>query len=65
MESNTGMKVDENDINRNALKLISELTECIYEGKCNEEDYGCLAMTIGEIAGICELAEVLNEVLRS
>lgn len=59
------MKIDELNINHNALRLISELVECIYEGKCNQEDYGFLARTVGEIVGICELAEALNKVLRS
>lgn len=59
------MRIDEGSINHNALRLISELVECIYEGKCNQEDYGFLARTVGEIVGICELAEVLKEVLKA
>ena len=58
------MKIDEGSINHNALRLISELMEGIYDGSGNESDYGYLAMTVGEIAGICEFAEALNEVLR-
>lgn len=62
------MKIDENDINHNAVKQISELVESRYEilADSNERvNYDYLIMTVGEIAGICELAEVLKEVLRS
>ena len=59
------MKVDEGNINHNAVRIISELVEGIYDGKCNQEDYGFLVMTVGEIAGVCEMANALREVLRS
>lgn len=58
------MKIDEQSINHNAVRLISELVEGIYDGEGNEQDYGYLAMTVGEIAGVCAMAETLKEVLK-
>ena len=62
------MKIDEESINHNAVKQISEFVESRYEmlADSNERvNYDYLIMTVGEIAGICEFAEALKEVLRS
>jgi hypothetical protein len=62
------MKIDEECINHNAVRLIKDLLESRYElieeDKQNQER-GYLLMTIGEIAGIIEMADVMKEVLKS
>ncbi len=62
------MKIDEECINHNAVRMIKDLIESRYdpieEDKQNIER-GYLLMTIGEIAGIIEMADVMKEVLKS
>ena len=62
------MKIDEKSINHNAVRLIKDLLENRYdlieEDKQNQER-GYLLMTIGEIAGIIEMADAMKEVLKS
>jgi hypothetical protein len=62
------MKIDEKSINHNAVRLIKDLLESRYE--LIEEDKqnierGYLLMTIGEIAGIIEMADAMKEVLKA
>lgn len=61
------MKITEDAINHNAVRIIDDLTSSCYdmisENKPNEErDY--LLMTLGEIQGVCDLARALKEVLK-
>ena len=62
------MKIDEKSINHNAVRMIKDLLESRYE--LIEEDKqslerGYLLMTLGEIAGIIEMANAMKEVLKS
>lgn len=62
------MKIDEECINHNAVRMIKDLLESRYElieeDKQNQER-GYLLMTIGEIAGIIEMADAMKEVLKA
>lgn len=55
------MKITEECINHNALRLIEEIADHIYE----TSDGDWQKMSLGEIAGIIDLARVLKEVLRA
>jgi hypothetical protein len=62
------MKINEDCINHNAVRLIKDLLESRYE--MIEEDKqnierGYLLMTLGEIAGIIEMADAMKEVLKA
>jgi len=62
------MKINEECVNHNAVRLIKDLIESRYE--MIEEDKqnierGYLLMTIGEIAGIIEMADVMKEVMKT
>ncbi len=65
-EGRTGMKVAEDYINHNVCRMVTELTESIYDGMSdNKVDALVFAyMTLAEIRGVVEMAEVLKEVLR-
>ena len=59
------MKLDESSINHNALRLIKNEAEALYDfiGDDNCEKY-CLA-TLAEIRGIYLMADAMKEVLRT
>ena len=58
------MKIGEEDINQNALRLISELN--VWDLAGNEDgDDGFRIMTLGYINGVTELARALKEVLKA
>lgn len=57
------MKIDEGCIDHNAVNLIEELTEDIYNSN-QYTDATCLAMMLAEIKGALELAELLKGVLK-
>ena len=62
------MRICKENINYNAVRLIKDLIESRYE--LVEEDKqtqerGYMLLTIGEIAGIIEMAEVMKEVLKA
>lgn len=61
------MKIDEKSINHNAVRMIKELTESRYDMimEATAEERGYLLMTIGEIAGIIEMADAMKEVLKA
>ena len=62
------MKIDEASINHNAVRLIRELVSCRYDMIFKDDDRterGNALMTIGEIAGVCEMAEALKEILKA
>ena len=62
------MRINEECINHNAVRLIKDLLESRYdlieEDKQNQE-LGYLIMTLGEIAGIIEMADAMKEVLKA
>ena len=53
------MKITEDCINHNALRLIEEIVQNIYESP----DGDWQKMSLGEIAGIIDLARTLKEAL--
>ena len=62
------MKIYNENIDHNAVRLIKDLVESRYElieeDKQNQER-GYLLMTIGEIAWIIEMADAMKEVLKT
>jgi hypothetical protein len=62
------MKIDEACINHNAIRLIRDLIDTRYELIDNDkpaQERGYTLMTLGEIAGVIEMAEAIKEVLRA
>ena len=64
------MRISEENINHNAVSLIKDLVESRYDMIENNEqnqmqERGYLIMTLGEIAGIIEMADVMKEVLKA
>lgn len=62
------MKIDEGCINHNAVRLIKNLVGLRYElimGEQTDEERGFLLMTLGEIGGIIDMAEIMKEVLKT
>lgn len=61
------MRINNENINYNAVRLIKDLIENRYDMimEATAEERGYLLMTIGEIAGIIEMAEVMKEVLKA
>lgn len=61
------MRISEENINHNAVRMIKDLTESRYDMimEATAEERGYLLMTLGEIAGIIEMAEVMKEVLKA
>lgn len=60
------MKIDESCINHNTIRLIRDLIDTRYELIDNDkpaQERGYTMMTLGEIAGIIEMAEAMKEVL--
>lgn len=58
------MKIDVNCIDREAVKIIEELTVGIYDGLDNTKDYDVFgAMTLAHIRGVIEMATALKNVL--
>lgn len=60
------MKMDESCINHNALKLVDELTDGAYDVACGHDDDKAMfmAMTLGNIIGVLEMAKAMKEVLK-
>lgn len=64
------MRISEGEINYNAVRLIKDLVESRYDMIENSEqnqmqERGYLIMTLGEIAGIIEMADVMKEVMKT
>ena len=62
------MKIDTESINHNAVRLIKDLLESRYdliEEDKQDQELGYLIMTLGEIAGIIEMANAMKEVLKA
>ncbi len=61
------MRISEENINHNAVRLIKDLLESRYdliEEDKQDQELGYLIMTLGEIAGIIEMADAMKEVLK-
>jgi hypothetical protein len=61
------MRINEGNINYNAVRIIKDLVENRYDMIMEEtaEERGYFLMTIGEIAGIIEMADAMKEVLKT
>lgn len=61
------MRINNENINYNAVRMIKDLIESRYEmiGDATAEERGYLLMTLGEIAGIIEMADAMKEVLKA
>lgn len=61
------MRINEESINHNAVRIIKDLVESRYDMimEATAEERGYLLMTIGEIAGIIEMADAMKEVLKA
>ena len=58
------MRIDTNCIDREAVKLIEELTTGIYDGLDNTKEYDVFgAMTLAHVRGVIEMATALKNVL--
>lgn len=60
------MKIDESCIDHNTVRLIRDLIDSRYELIDNDkpaQERGFMMMTLGEIAGVIEMAEAMKEVL--
>ena len=64
------MRITEDCINHNAVRIIGELAESSYNfcnAKSVEEERGntlYMAMTLGEIMGVLEMAQAMKDVLK-
>ena len=59
------MKIDESCINHNAVRLIGEMVSELYEFTDQDASMENMRIaTLGEIRGICQMADVMKEVLR-
>ena len=61
------MRINGENINYNAVRLIKDLVDSRYDMimEATAEERGYLIMTLGEIAGIIEMAEAMKEVLKA
>ena len=70
------MKIDEQSINHNAVKLIEELTNVNYDLIADGTDKdkhevavdverAYILMTLGEIRGVIDMAKAMKEVLKA
>lgn len=59
------MKINEDCINHNVVRLIKDLIEGRYETVEEEADSNYLSLMLGRIYGIIEMADVMKEVLKS
>jgi hypothetical protein len=61
------MRINEGNINYNAVRIIKDLVENRYDMimEATAEERGYFLMTIGEIAGIIEMADAMKEVLKT
>ena len=60
------MKITEDSIDYNTVRLIRDLIDTRYELIDNDkpaQERGYTLMTLGEIAGVIEMAEAMKEVL--
>ena len=61
------MRICEESINYNAVRLIKDLVESRYNmiTDATAEERENMLMTLGEIAGIIEMADAMKEVLKA
>jgi len=66
------MKITEESINHNAIRLIKELVGSSYDmimpnsgNYQNTEERGYMLMTLGEIQGVLDMAQAMKEVLKA
>ena len=62
------MKIDESCIDHNTVRIIRDLIDSRYELIDNDkpaQERGFMMMTLGEIAGVIEMAEAIKEVLKA
>lgn len=59
------MKIDETSINHNVVLLVGEIVEDLYDPIYTDDnmDHMRIAM-LGEIRGICQMADAMKEVLK-
>ena len=58
------MRIDTNCIDREAVKLIEELTTGIYDGLDNTKEFDVFgAMTLAHVRGVIEMATALKNVI--
>lgn len=58
------MKIDENTINHNAVRLIDDIVTDFANKNVTECDDAYKTITIGYIKGICDMANAMKEVLK-
>lgn len=58
------MKIDENSINHNAVRLIDDIVTDFVDNNVIECDGDYKTITIGYIKGICDMANAMKEVLK-
>lgn len=60
------MKISSENIDHNAVRLIGEMVSELYEFTDADENMERMRIaTLGEIRGICQMADAMKEVLRS
>ena len=61
------MRINEENINHNAVRIIKDLVASRYDmiTEATPEERDCFLMTVGEIAGIIEMADAMKEVLKA
>lgn len=60
------MKIDEACINHNVVRLVDEMTSELYEFTEKSDNMDNMRVaTLGEIRGMCQLANALKDVLRA
>lgn len=59
------MKINEDCINHNVVRLITDLIDGRYETVEEEADSNYLSLMLGRIYGIIEMADAMKEVLKS
>lgn len=59
------MKIDESCINHNAVRLIREMASELYEFTDSDANMENMRIaTLGEIRGICQMADAMKEALK-
>ena len=58
------MKVAEDNINHNAVRLINDIVTDFVDNSVAECDDNYATSTIGYIKGICDMANAMKEVLK-
>ena len=59
------MRITTDNIDYNTVRIIKELTECLYDGIGGEDDRAWALMTLGKIRGVIEMADAMKEVLKA